>query len=210
MKYNIIYDDEFKEIDHLNYKKLTIKNLNSETKLKNKFKILYDNNIFYIDSECMFTTCGLNNNYDKYKIGIILDKNVDEHVDLINIINYINDKLSHYIELDNDVDISIVKNPFNKSKDGSYILNLVLHNNCELLNYDNREKIKIEDIQNSRFYLYPIINSPVFLIYDDVCYTTYSIFKAYVKFISTAKSNKNVGPSIDYDKVTEALKKLNL
>lgn len=55
------------------------------------------------------------------------------------------------------------------------------------------------------------ICSPIFLIYDEVCYNSYCIYKTYVKFIDFDKSKvKNIGPNIDYNKVKEALDKLNL
>jgi hypothetical protein len=38
----------------------------------------------------------------------------------------------------------------------AYVINLCYTNN---VNYDNNEKINIEEIKNSRFYIYPIICS---------------------------------------------------
>lgn len=207
MKYIISYENNFKNIDKIDVKKLTFKKIDNNSKIK----IFYENNIFYIEPSSMFKTYGIKYDYNRNKIGLILDENIEEHKLLLNIINTIYERVSTYIELDEEIMISEIKNPLRISRNNTYVLNLVLHNNCEIYNYDNNEKINIEEIKNSKFYIYPIICSPIFLIYDEVCYNSYSIYKAYVKFIDFDKSRvKNIGPNIDYNKVKEALDKLNL
>lgn len=208
MKYIIKVDDQLHELDKIDFKKLSFKNID----VKNRINIFYDENkTFYLDPLTMFKTYGLQYKFNRYKMGIILDEKLDEHKKLIKFINYIYDTLSNYIELEDDIIISTVKNPLNKSKNNNYILNLVLHSSCKITNYDTRENLNIEDIKNKKIYLYPIICCPIFFIYDDVCYTSYSIHEAYIKLekINESSSN-NVGPTIDYNRVTNALNKLNL
>lgn len=206
MRYIIKEENDYKNLDILNIKKLRFKKIEN----KSRFKIFYENNIFYIEPLSMFKTYGIKNDYDRNKISLIIDENIEEHKDLLKIINSIHERLSIYLDINEATIFSNVKNPLNKSKNNNYVLNLVLHDNCEIYNYDNNEKILLEEIKNSRFYIYPIICSPIFLIYEDKCYTSYSMDKAYVKIIPFNNSETKMGPIIDYNKVKEALNKLNL
>lgn len=208
MKYIIKDDEQLYELDKIDLKKLLFKNLD----IKNRINIFYEENkTFYLDPLTIFKTYGLHYKFNRYKIGIILDEKLDNHKNLINFINYIYDTLSNYIELNDDITISMLKNPLNKSRNNTYILNLVLHSSCKITNYDTRENINIEDIKDKKFYLYPIICCPIFFIYDDVCYTSYSIHEAYIKFTNFDESrSKNIGPTINYNRVKEALDNLKL
>jgi hypothetical protein len=206
MKYIIKKENNYKNLDILNTKKLKFKKIEN----KSRFKILYENDIFYMEPLSMFKTYGIKNDYDRNKISLIIDENIEEHKDLLNIVNSIYERLSIYLDMDEKTIISNIKNPLNKSKNNNYILNLVLHDDCEIYNYDNKEKISLEEIKNSKFYVYPIICSPIFLIYNDNCYASYSMYKAYIKIISFNNSEAKSGPVIDYNRVKEALDKLNL
>lgn len=205
MEYIIKNNEQLYELDKIDLKKLLFKNLD----VKNRINIFYEENkTFYLDPLSMFKTYGLQYKFNRYKIGIVLDEKIDEHKKLIKFINYIYDTLSNYIELDDDINISMIKNPLNKSRNNNYILNLVLHTNCKITDYNTRENLNIEDIKNKKFYLYPVICHPMFFIYDDVCYTSYSIHEAYVILgnINESSSN-NIVPTIDFNRVTKALDK---
>jgi hypothetical protein len=208
MKYIIKDNDQLYELDKIDFKKISFKNID----VKNRINIFYEENkIFYLDPLTMFKTYGLQYKFNRYKIGIILDEKLDEHKKLIKFINYINDILNNYIEFKDNIIVSNVKNPLNKSKNNTYILNLVLHSSCKITDYDTRENLDIENIKNKKIYLYPIISCPMFFIYDNVCYTSYSIHEAYIKLESINEtSSSNIAPVIDYNRVTNALNKLNL
>ena len=96
-------EDNYEELDILNIKKLKFKKIVD----KSRFKIFYENNIFYIEPISMFKTYGIKNDYNRNKISLIIDKNIEEYKDLLNIINSINNRLSIYLDLSDTTMISI-------------------------------------------------------------------------------------------------------
>lgn len=204
MKCIIKDNKELKELDVIDLNKLTFKKLGN-----NKINLFYDDKIFYLDLLTIFKTYGLQNNYNRYKISIILDITLEEHKKIVELIKYIYNELSEYLLLDNN-DISMIKNPLTSSGNNIYTLNLVLHSSCKIINYNTRKNIDLNDIKNKRIYLYPIICNPIFLIYNNICYSSYSIHEAYVIIDGDKTSSNNIVPSIDINRVTQALDRLNL
>lgn len=204
MKYIIKDDKELQELDFLDLDKLTFKKIDN-----NRINLFYDNKIFYLDLLTIFKTYGLQNNYNRYKISIILDITLEEHKKIVELINHIYNELTEYLLLD-DNDISMIKNPLTSSRNNIYILNLVLHSSCTIVDYNTRRNLDLNDIKNKKIYLYPIICNPMFLIYNNICYTSYSIHEAYVILDGNKSSSKNLVPKIDVNNVTQALNRLNL
>jgi hypothetical protein len=188
----LIIDNEYK----INYEKFDF------IKKENIITIKYDNEYFILEPKIMFETYGLKINNNINNIGIIIDENKKEHKQFLSIINNIYNKFSEYIEKNEEINIFEIINPLNETKNGKKVLNIMIHENNIIWNFDNKSKINIKDLKNNRFHIYPTISSPRLKIYNEKAYISFGLTEGYIKFIE-----KNTY-SIKYENVYEAINKM--
>lgn len=176
--------------------------------INNKIYLKNGNSNIIIRPNCFLNTEGIysyKNNKTK-TIKIILDKNKNEDNKFIETIRDIYDKCSEYIELQDNFDPDMILNPLKKIDERYYNLYVYITDwNGVVITklYDiNNNSIKINDITNKTFSLYPAICFEKVMLNNDNK-------KAYVHLILKEAYINNIEEKrlLNYNRMREIIEK---
>lgn len=162
--------------------------------IANKFILKHNNEEFIIDSEITFNNCEIYLQKSKIKINL----NDQEHQVFTDKITYLYNIISEIFEKE-DVIVYVAVNPIYK-KNNLKMLFSAINSKTIIKNIENDKLMKIDDLHNKKFDLYPIFNSPIINIYDEKIYVNFSFHSIYIKLI---KDNE----LINYDKIKKIMNK---
>lgn len=162
--------------------------------IANKYILKHNNEEFIIDSEMTFNNCEIYLQKSKIKINL---NNINHQV-FMDKITYLYDIISDLFEKE-DVIVSIVINPIYKINNLQMLFSAI-NTKTIIKNIENDKLMKIDDLNNKKFDLYPIFNSPIINIYDEKIYVNFSFHSIYIKLI---KDNE----LINYDKIKKIMNK---
>lgn len=136
---------------------------------------------FLIEPEIAFNNSTIFNKNNMFKLRISLDEENIEHRKFKRFIKAVYDKISELIEEEDNNDdmfISSVKNPLNDN-----VLFSIINKSVEIRNYNNKERLNIEDVKNKQLLVYPIFWAPNINIYNEKVYINFVLYSCCINII---------------------------
>lgn len=136
---------------------------------------------FLIEPGIAFNNSTIFNKNNMFKLRISLDEENIEHRKFKRFIKAVYDKISELIEEEDNNDdmfISSVKNPLNDN-----VLFSIINKSVEIRNYNNKERLNIEDVKNKQLLVYPIFWAPNINIYNEKVYINFVLYSCCINII---------------------------
>lgn len=136
---------------------------------------------FLIEPGIAFNNSTIFNKNNMFKLRISLDEENIEHRKFKRFIRAVYDKISELIEEEDNNDdtfISSVKNPLNDN-----VLFSIINKSVEIRNYNNKERLNIEDVKNKQLLVYPIFWAPNINIYNEKVYINFVLYSCCINII---------------------------
>lgn len=175
--------------------------------IKKNIYVKNNNLDFIIKSECFLESKGITLKRPKIKtVSLILSKKNENQKKIIDIIGNFYNKISEFIELQEEFNPNMIINPLKNIDNDTYILYVYItdwEGNIIAKLYDtNNEIIDINKLNNKTFKIYPAIciNNITLSNKDENAYINISLKEGYIKDIE----NKRI---LDYNKIKEIIEK---
>ena len=179
------------DIKNSKYDDFSIININTNLSLK------YKNEDFVIDTETLFKNCDIYQQNNIPKIKMIFN---NESNDLLETIKLLYDKISYVIKKNDDIILSHIINPIYKSNNNKEMLFSIINTKTIIKNIENDDLMKLSELNDKTFDIYPILYCLNMNLYDDKLYINFSFHTIFIKLIE--KHNID----INYDKIKKLMK----
>lgn len=157
----------------------------------------YNNEDFIIDTETQFKNCDIYKQNNIPKIKMVFN---NESENLLEMIKLLYDRISESIEKNDDIILSKIINPIYKTNSRE-ILFASINNKTTIKNIENDKLIKLNELDNKIFNIYPILYCLKLNLYVDKLYINFSFHTIFIKLI---ENYHNI--DIDYDKIKQLMK----
>lgn len=154
---------------------------------------------FIINTETLFKDCYI---YRKNNIPKIKMKFNSESNNLLETIELLYQKISEVIEINDDIVLSHVINPIYKPNNNKMLFSTI-NQKTIIKNVDNDKVIKLDDIDDKIFDIYPVLCCFNMNLYYDKIYINFSFHSIFVKI------KKTYDIDIDYNNIKKLMNGLN-
>lgn len=144
----------------------------------NKFKLKYKNSDLLVDSGILFEKCNIFRQNNIPKIKMILN-DFNEFTEAFRILY---DNISYSIEENDEINLSRIINPIVKKNDVKMLFANITSKTI-IKNVENDKIMKLNEIENKTFNMYPILYLLHMNLYDDNLYLIFSFHTIFVKII---------------------------
>lgn len=187
---------EIVNINKFNRKSLKIEKENGRIITK------YNNKRIVIEPSIAFDNCSINRNKNPYRIRFNIDINNNMHFKFKTVLDIIYDKISEFIEKDDEIKVFNIINPLFESKIliDNYVFYGMLNNYTIIKDIDTKDRINIDSLFNKNLIIYPFILGPNINISNETVYLNFFFHTIYVKIIDKSNLNKieELDVNIDY------------
>lgn len=177
---------------------------------KNNRKLIskYKNKRFIIDPTIAFENCTLFIDKKPYRIRFNIDNN-NKHSKFKYIIDTIYDEISKYIEIDYDINVDKIINPFFKSKIliDNYVFYGMINNSTIIKDIDTKKIINIDSLIDNNLIIYPYISDPNINISNEIVYVNFFFHTIYIKTKYKEKPNKIENFDFNIDHIEKEINK---
>lgn len=169
----------------------------------------YNNKQFIIDPKIAFQNCTLFIDKNPYRIRFNIDINNQVHLKFKNIIDIIYNKISEYIEMDYNINVDKIINPFCKSKIliDNHVFYVMLNNHTIIKDIDTKNRINIDSLFDKKLIIYPYLSNPNINISNEIVYLNFFFHTIYVKIENKSKSNKIENLNVDINYIEKEINK---
>ena len=195
-------------MDIININKFNRKELKID-KENGKIITKYNEKRYIIEPSIAFDNCLINRSKNPYRIRFNIDINRNDHFKLKNTIDIIYDKISEYIEMDDDINISKVINPLFETKIliDNYVFYGMLNNYTIIKDIDTKDRINIDSLFDKKLIIYPYILNPNINISNEIVYINFFFHTIYVKIENKSNSNKIEDLDVNIDHIEKEINK---
>lgn len=195
-------------MDIININKFNRKELKID-KENGKIITKYNEKRYIIEPSIAFDNCLINRSKNPYRIRFNIDINRNDHFKLKNTIDIIYDKISEYIEMDDDINVSKVINPLFESKIliDNYVFYGMLNNYTIIKDIDTKDRINIDSLFDKKLIIYPYILNPNINISNEIVYINFFFHTIYVKIENKSNSNKIEDLDVNIDHIEKEINK---
>lgn len=169
----------------------------------------YNNNKYIIEPFIAFNNCLINRSKNPYRIRFNIDINKNDHFKFKNIVDIIYDKISEYIEMDDNINISKVINPLFESKIliDNYVFYGMLNNYTIIKDIDTKDRINIDSLFDKKLIIYPYLLNPNINISNEIVYINFFFHTIYVKIENKSNLNKIEDLNVNIDHIEKEINK---
>lgn len=169
----------------------------------------YKNKRYIIDPTIAFENCTLFIDKNPYRIRINIDINNNKHSKFKDIIDNIYEEISKYIEMDYNINVDKIINPFFKSKIliDNYVFYGMINNSTIIKDIDTKKKINIDSLIDNNIIIYSYILNPNINISNEIVYVNFFFHTIYIKIKKVSKLRKIEDFDINIDYIEKEINK---
>lgn len=144
----------------------------------NRFKLKYKNNDLIIDTGILFEKCNIFRQNGIPKIKMFLN-NFNDFIETFRILY---DNISYSIEQNDEIDLTRIINPVFEKNDIKMLFANVTSKTI-IKNVENDKIMKLNEIENKTFNMYPVLYLLHMNLYDDNLYIIFSFHTIFIKIL---------------------------